>query len=271
MTNSTTSGYPGSGDASLGGRTPAGAATGTTTPGAREEAANLASDAGDAGRRVAGVAKDETRAVGSEARRQARRLADQVGGEVRQQAAHQQQRAANGLRGLGDEFSKMAAGEGSGSGIAADIARQTGDRVGAAAQWIGERDPKAVLGEVKGFARRRPGVFLAIAVGAGIVVGRLVRALAQPSDEDAGRSDLAGTSGSRMGTGSGAISDSALGTAGTAGVSGGTGAAAATAGVPGVTGSETVVTGTAGETSVDPLTGESWAEGDPSTSRGGIR
>jgi len=276
MTNSTTSGYPGSSDASLGGTTTAGAATGTT-PGARDEAANLASEAGDAGRRVAGVAKDETRAVGSEARRQARRLADQVGGELRQQASHQQERAANGLRGLGDEFSKMAAGEGSGTGIAADIARQAGDRVGAAAQWIGDRDPKAILGEVKGFARRRPGVFLAIAVGAGIVVGRLARALAQPSDEDAGRSDMSGTSGSRMGTGAGSpamISDSTLGSAGTAGstgVTGGTGVAAGTAGVPGVTGSETVVTGTAGDTSVDPLRGESWAEGTPSTSRGGIR
>jgi hypothetical protein len=120
-------------------------------------------------------------------------------------------------------------------------------------------------------------VFLAIAVGAGIVVGRLARALAQPSDEDAGRSDMSGTSAGRMGTGTGSpamISDSTLGTAGTAGttgVTGGTGVAAGTAGVPGVTGSETVVPGVAGDTTVDPLTGESWTEGDPSTSRGGIR
>lgn len=255
MTNSTTPGYPGTNDASLGGSTTAGTTYESTTPGAREEASNLASEAGDAGRRVAGVAKDESKAVGSEARRQARRLADQVGGEVRQQAAQQQSRAASGLRSLGDEFSNMASGTGSGSGLAADIARQAGDRVGAAAQWLDERDPKSILEEVKGFARRRPGVFLAIAVGAGVVVGRLTRALAQPSDDsDATR---AGTSGIRTGTTYG-TTDATLG--GTVG----------TAGVPGVSGSETVVTGTAGDTTVDPLTGESWAEGTPTTSRGGI-
>ena len=197
MTNSTTPGYPGSNDDSLGASTtgttgtttsgttttrplrlgPLGSTYESTTPGAREEAANLANEAGDAGRRVAETAKEETKAVGYEARRQARRLADQVGSEVRQQAATQQSRAASGLRNIGDEFSNMASGSGSGSGLAADLARQAGDRVGAAAQWLDERDPAIVLEEVKGFARRRPGVFLAIAVGAGVVVGRLTRAL----------------------------------------------------------------------------------------------
>ncbi len=266
MTSSTTPGYPGANDASLGGST-----TGTTsgpttptTPGAREEASNLASETGDAGRRVAGVAKDETKAVGFEARRQARRLADQVGSEVRQQAAHQQSRAAGGLRNIGDEFSNMASGQGSGSGFAADIAREAGNRVGAAAQWIDDRDPRMILQEVKSFARRRPGVFLAIAVGAGVVVGRLTRALAQPSDDsDSSRysgSGNAGAAGIRAGS-----TGSAYGmTGGTPGVTTGT---TGTAGVPGVTGSETVVTGPA-DTGVDPVTGEPWAEGSPTTSRG---
>jgi hypothetical protein len=237
-----------------------GTTSGSTTPGAREEASNLTSEAGDAGRRVAGVAKGETKAVGSEARRQARRLADQVGSEVRQQAAHQQGRAASGLRNIGDEFSNMANGSGSGSGFAADIARQAGDRVGAAAQWIDERDPRAILHEVKSFARRRPGVFLAIAVGAGVVVGRLTRALAQPSDDsDTSRSSTTGTAGVRTGT-----SYDTYGATGGTGTLGTTG----TAGVPGVTGSETVVTGAAGDPTVDPVTGESWAEGSPTTSRG---
>ena len=253
MTSSTTPGYPGANDASLGGST-----TGTTsgpttptTPGARDEASNLASETGDAGRRVAGVAKDETKAVGSEARRQARRLADQVGSEVRQQAANQQSRAAGGLRNIGDEFSNMASGQGSGSGFAADIAREAGNRVGAAAQWIDDRDPRMILQEVKSFARRRPGVFLAIAVGAGVVVGRLTRALAQPSDDsDSSRYSGAGNAGA-------AGIRAAVETTGTTG----------TAGVPGVTGSETVVTGPS-DTGVDPVTGEPWAEGSPATSRG---
>jgi hypothetical protein len=261
MTNSTTPGYPGSNDDSLGASTTTGTTrttgtTGTTyestsasTPGAREEAANLAGEAGDAGRRVAGVAKEETKAVGSEARRQARRLADQVGSEVRQQAATQQSRAAGGLRNIGDEFSHMADGSGSGSGFAADVAREAGQRVGAVAQWLDQRDPRDLLEEVKGFARRRPGVFLAIAVGAGVVVGRLTRALVTPSGH--GHDDRAPASTGRP------VSAYGTGTAGTAGI-------------PGVADSEVIVTGTTAETPVDPVTGQSWPQGTPATTRGGI-
>lgn len=238
MTSSTTPGYPGTNDASLGGST-----MGTTSvpapPGRREEPSNLASEAGDAGRRVTGVAKGETKAVGHEARRQARRLADQVGSEVRQQAAHQQSRAATGLRNIGDEFSNMADGSGSGSGFAADVAREAGNRVGSVAQWLDERDPKAILSEVKSFARRRPGVFLAIAAGAGVVVGRLTRALAQPSDES-DTSDSWGTSAS----GTRAIRAGTTRTAGT-----------------------TATTYDA----IDAVADDSWAEGNPTPSRGGIR
>jgi len=250
MTNSTTPGYPGSNDASLGGSTTTGTpgttyeSTGTTyestTPGAREEAANLANEAGDATRRVAGVAKEETKALGYEARRQARRLADQVGTEVRQQAANQQSRAAGGLRNIGDEFSHMADGTGTGSGFAADVTREAGQRVGAVAQWLDERDPRDLLEEVKGFARRRPGVFLAIAVGAGVVVGRLTRALMTPSDDD----DRTSASSRRP------VSAYSAGTTGTTGV-------------PGVADSEVVVTDTV-------VTGQSWPEGTAATTRGGI-
>jgi hypothetical protein len=229
-----------------------------TAPGVREEASNLASEAGDAGRRVAGVAKGEAKSVGYEARRQARRLADQVGSEVRQQAATQQSRAASGLRNVGDEFSNMAAGSGSGSGFAADLARQAGERVGGVAQWLDERDPRSILEEVKGFARRRPGVFIAIAVGAGIVVGRLTRALAQPSDD---------ADESRSITAPGARTGSAYGSAGTGRSSvGGTATGTpSTGGVPAMTDTQTVVTGAAG----DPLADEPWTEGTSTGSRSG--
>ena len=261
MTNSTTPGYPGSNDDSLGATTTG--ATGTTyeptgttgaayestststTPGVREEADNLANEAGDAGRRVAETAKEETKAVGDEARRQARRLADQVDSEVRQQASTQQSRAAGGLRTLGDDFSSMAAGTGTGSGIAYDLARQAGDRVGSAARWLDEREPRDVLEEVKGFARRRPGVFLAIAVGAGVVVGRLTRALMTPDDDDR-TSRPSGRPASAYGTN-----------------------LTAPTGVAGVLDSETVVTGPTTGAPVDPVTGQSWPEGTPATTRGG--
>jgi len=249
----------------------------STTPGKRDEAANLAQEAGEAGKRVAGTAKEETKAVGSEARYQARRLADQVGSEVRQQAAHQQSRAAQGLRSIGDEFSSMANGTGTGSGFAADIARQAGDRVGAAAQWLDERDPRALLEEVKGFARRRPGVFIGIAVTAGVVVGRLVRALAQPSDDgsDSRAYGSYGNGNGRRVVGSGTSYGTTGTTTGTGYTTGTTGTGYTTGTTGTGYGTGTTGTGYGAGTSgtaidADPLAGETWTEGGATTSRDGL-
>jgi hypothetical protein len=189
MTNSTPSGATGAGAGTTGvGATTTGMSAGVaaaddSSQGVRDDASNLVNEAGSAGRRVAGVTKDETRAVASETRRQARRLAGDARRELRDQAAVQQTRVASGLRSVGGELSRMADGSAE-PGVATDVVREAGRRVDGVAQWLDQRDPGSVLQEVKMFARRRPGVFLAIAVGAGVVAGRLTRALATPSDDD---------------------------------------------------------------------------------------
>ncbi|MBT2519155.1 hypothetical protein J7E29_17065 [Streptomyces sp. ISL-90] len=162
----------------IAGTTPAG-----TTPELRDEAAMLAEDAGQAGRRVADVAKEETKSVAFETRRQARQLADQAGSELRDQAAVQQQRVASGLRAVGGQFSQMAESS-TESGYATDLVRQAGSSADDVARWLEARDPGSLLEEVKGFARRRPGVFLAIALGAGVIAGRMTRALTAPIEDE---------------------------------------------------------------------------------------
>lgn len=210
MTNSTPSGTRGA--STGGGTTGVGATTGvgtgagvtgatgaedTSQPGLRDEASILASEAGREGRRVADVTRDETRAVASETKRQARRLADDARRELRDQAAVQQTRVAGGLRSVGGELSHMADGS-TEPGIATDVVREAGRRVDDVAHWLDQRDPGSLLQEVKMFARRRPGVFLAIAVGAGVVAGRLTRALATPSDDEGGASGARLTPGTEM-------------------------------------------------------------------------
>lgn len=133
-------------------------------------------------RHLAGVAKDETRGVASEAKRQARQFAGRVQGELRDQAATQQSRLAQGLHNTGSSFSRMADSP-EASGYAPELVRAAGERVDAVGRWLDARDPGSIVEEVKSFARRRPGVFLAIAAGAGVVIGRLTRALATPSEE----------------------------------------------------------------------------------------
>jgi hypothetical protein len=83
-------------------------ASSSPTNGLRGDVSALASDAGDAGRRVVDVAKDETRSVASETKRQASRFMGQVGDELQTQAAAQQARVAQGLQAMGSEFSEMA-------------------------------------------------------------------------------------------------------------------------------------------------------------------
>ena len=152
--------------------------------GARPEAerSGLAAEAGEATQDVLHTAKQETQSVASEAGRQARRLAGQVGDELRSQAAVQQARAADALHTTGSSFSRMADGSDD-DGYAPQLVRAAGERVDSVASWLGTRDPGTVVQDVKRFARRRPGVFIAIAVGAGIVVGRLTRALASSATD----------------------------------------------------------------------------------------
>jgi hypothetical protein len=79
----------------------------------------------------------------------------------------------------------MADGSSQG-GVAADLARQTASRARDAGQWLDGRKPAQVVDEIQSFARRRPGVFLALAAGAGLMAGRLTRGMkAASSDEPA--------------------------------------------------------------------------------------
>jgi ElaB/YqjD/DUF883 family membrane-anchored ribosome-binding protein len=146
---------------------------------AKNEAAGVASSAGDAGRQVGGVAREQAGNVAGEAGRQAQDLVGQARDEVTRQAGEQQQRLAAGLRSLGTELGSMAdrpQDEGQ-AGVATDLARQASARAHDFADYLEQRDPGSLVDEVKSFARRRPGTFLAIAAGAGLLAGRLTRGL----------------------------------------------------------------------------------------------
>ncbi|MEF3402518.1 hypothetical protein [Agromyces sp. CCNWLW203] len=172
----TSRGYSGAATTGSDGSTAAG-----TSSSLADDAASVVSDAGDAGHHVADVAKEEGKAVVEETAEQARRLADDVTTELREQASLQQKRVAGGLRTAGAQFTQMAE-DSSEPGYATDLVRQAGRRADDVARWLDARDPGSLVQEAKSFARRRPGAFLAIAVGAGVIVGRLTRALATPPE-----------------------------------------------------------------------------------------
>src|SRR6478736_2624586 len=161
----------------------AAAAVGT----AKEQASGLAHAAADSGQGVLHEAKGQAADVVAEAKGQARDLLGEARAGLTSQASDQQARAASSLRSLGDELGRMADGSEQG-GLAADLVRQVAGRTGSVASWLENREPGDVLGEVTDFARRRPGVFLALAAGAGVLAGRLTRGLkdAPPSSGSTG-------------------------------------------------------------------------------------
>ena len=166
----------------------------STTTVARDEAANVGRSAGEAGGRVAQTAADQAREVVSETARQARDLAGEAGGHARDQAYVQQQRTAHQLRSVADELQEMAA-KGGQSGVATEVAQQAAERIHGAASWLEQREPADLLQAVRDFARRRPAVFLAGAVAAGLAAGRLTRGMT-----DAARSGSQGSASQRPGS-----------------------------------------------------------------------
>jgi hypothetical protein len=173
---------------------------------AKQRAADVKDTSVEAGQHVAGVAKDELGRVGSETKRQAKDLYRETRTELADQAAAQQQRVASGIRSLGDEFDAMSASSET-QGVASDLAQQASARAGKIADWLEQRDPGALLEEVKGFARRSPGTFIAVAAVAGVLAGRLTRSVIAESKEssegsDSGQTGMSTSTGRVAGVGS---------------------------------------------------------------------
>ncbi|MFF2488406.1 hypothetical protein ACFVSU_18520 [Microbacterium sp. NPDC058062] len=135
---------------------------------------------------VAGVAGDEIQSVAHDVKDAAGGFFDETRVQLADQASTQQRRAADALRATGDELEGMASGTGAGSrGMATSAVRALGQQSRRAADWLEQREPADVVREVRGYARRHTGAFLLIALGVGIVAGRLTRALMNDAHSNA--------------------------------------------------------------------------------------
>ncbi|OUE26708.1 hypothetical protein [Clavibacter michiganensis] len=150
--------------------------SGSTKDTAKEQAAGVAGDAKAGTQHVAGVTKDEASKVASEAKAQAQDLIAQTRDQLREQTGVQQERAAGSLRTLSDELRDMGDSSES-TGLASELVAQVSQRAGSAASYLEGRDPGTLLRDVTDFARRRPGLFVGLAVVAGVAAGRLTRSL----------------------------------------------------------------------------------------------
>jgi hypothetical protein len=149
----------------------------STVGAARDEAANVSQSARAAAGSVTSTAAEQARNVAEETRQQAADLLGEARSQIQEQVSGQQRKAAQSLHTLAGQLSDMAAKNGDAS-MATRLAEEAANRVHGAAAWLDGREPGDLLGEVRDFARRRPGTFLLGAALAGVLAGRMTRGLA---------------------------------------------------------------------------------------------
>jgi hypothetical protein len=146
---------------------------------AKGETSKITGQAAGAAHSVAQTAKLEAGNVASKAKSSAKGLLYEAKSGLGNQAGAQQQKAAEGIRTISGQLQAMADAPDQ-QGIASDLIRQAAERATSVASWVENKEPGALLEDVQSFARRKPGMFLLLAAGAGVLAGRLVRGL-QPA------------------------------------------------------------------------------------------
>jgi hypothetical protein len=130
----------------------------------REQAAEVATTARDHAVDVMGNAKNEGQEVIHRTRK-----------AVEQEARQRTDDLARSSRRMGDNLVALAEGRPEDAGPVAGYARDAARRVDQFAERLESRGYDGVVEDLSGFARRRPGVFLAGAGILGFAVGRIIR------------------------------------------------------------------------------------------------
>ncbi|GEO96618.1 hypothetical protein ACT4S2_05160 [Kocuria turfanensis] len=148
----------------------------------KAEAQQLKNEAAGSGQRVKETAKDQAAAVKQEATHQAQDLIGQLRSELKDQVKPQQDRIASTVRSVSNEITALSRGEKPESDYVTGLLGSVSGRVDSFASSLEHKDAKDLLEDVRRFAARRPGTFLAVAAGIGLLAGRTTRGV-KDSDE----------------------------------------------------------------------------------------
>ena len=145
---------------------------------------------------AASVAQDEAKQVAADVRDQARGLLTETRTQVEDQSRTQRDRLVETIRTFSHDLDGMAEQR---SGLACDAAREVANRVRSFGQQLDGREPTELLDDLRSFARRRPGMFLAGSVIAGVVVGRFLRGSREATQTSVQTGTTSDQSGNRSG------------------------------------------------------------------------
>ena len=176
--------------------------TGTTSTGTtvaeREEASGnevaqkvseVSSDAKDHAKDLLESAADQAKSVTAEVKDHASDLVSQTRSVVSDEVGNQTGRVATSIDGYARQLITMASRADDPDDAVAQFVREAGDRMQAMARRLQQGGPDVLLADVKRFARRRPGLFIMGAVGAGFVAGRLLRNVDKQAIADAAKGE----------------------------------------------------------------------------------
>ncbi|HEX6256053.1 MAG TPA: hypothetical protein VFZ70_09600 [Euzebyales bacterium] len=153
---------------------------------ARREGEHLKGSARDAAATVGDTAAQHGQRLKRDAREHARGVARNAQRQLRGHAQEETQRAGAALSTAGDQLRALAQGRVDDAGVLGDYVDQAADAVNRWAHTVQDRGLDGLLDDLRSFGRRRPGMFLAGALAAGVVVGRFGRNAAQELGDETG-------------------------------------------------------------------------------------
>lgn len=122
------------------------------------------------------TATEEARHLAHEAREQASTVLDRARDDVGTQLRDKGKEASDAMRRLADEFGCLASGRPDEAPRAREYAEMAEQRLNQMANRLDDGGPETAIDDIRRFARRHPGSFLAIAAGVGFGIARLARA-----------------------------------------------------------------------------------------------
>ncbi|BFU41887.1 hypothetical protein [Krasilnikovia sp. MM14-A1004] len=174
------------------------ASSGSSTEGQAKQVAQAGTEAArQAAGEVKDTAKDQAQRVAAEATAQTRNLASEVRDRLGEQARSQNDRLVGTIRQTADQLDEMRGDRA--DSPAATVVSRVADSGRQFADYLDRHGPEGVLQEVQDFARRRPGAFLAAALAAGFVVGRLGKSVTKADDHSGQAKPTSDTFTSRSG------------------------------------------------------------------------
>jgi ElaB/YqjD/DUF883 family membrane-anchored ribosome-binding protein len=130
--------------------------------------------------------------MAADIRRQVSVVTSRTKSELRGQAEDRAAQAARGLRNLSTQATALANGRTEEAGDLTSLVGRLGIETGALADRLESRGTAGLLEDMTRFGRRRPMVFLGVALGAGVLAGRALRAGAATTPSPSSSPDPAG-------------------------------------------------------------------------------